>query len=291
MLRSLQGLSVGDAFGECFSGGEATVRLRLEQRQLAPGPWFWTDDTAMALSIARLLRDYGTITQDTLAHAFAAEFHRDPDRGYGGMARRILRAVIQGAPWRNASSSAFGGQGSHGNGGAMRAAPLGAYFADCYDETAHQARLSAEVTHAHPEGQAGAIAIAAAAAWAAQAGDQASSEEMLATVIELTPPGETLAGLIRVQQLGFGFEADHMAALVGSGQNVSAQDTVPFTVWCAARWFRDYEEALWQTASGRGDVDTTCAIVGGIVALSSRTPIPAEWFQTREKLPADFSSV
>ena len=39
------------------------------------------------------------------------------------------------------------------------------------------------------------------------------------------------------------------------------------------------------TVSGLGDRDTTCAIVGGIVALSAgRESIPAEWLQAREKI-------
>ena len=41
---------------------------------------------------------------------------------------------------------------------------------------------------------------------------------------------------------------------------------VHVALWCAARYLDDYEEALWLTVSGLGDRDTTCAIVGGIVA-------------------------
>ena len=53
-----------------------------------------------------------------------------------------------------------------GNGGAMRAAPLGAYFADDLVLCADAARNSALVTHTHPEGVAGTIAVAMAAAMA-----------------------------------------------------------------------------------------------------------------------------
>jgi ADP-ribosylglycohydrolase len=56
------------------------------------------------------------------------------------------------------------------------------------------------------------------------------------------------------------------AALLGNGSLISAQDTVPFALWCAAGHLDDYEEALWTTVSGLGDRDTTCAIAGGIVA-------------------------
>ena len=59
-------------------------------------------------------------------------------------------------------------------------------------------------------------------------------------------------------------------------------DTVPFALWCAARWIDDYEECMWRTVEGLGDRDTTCAIAGGIVAL--RSPVPAEWVAAREPL-------
>lgn len=42
----------------------------------------------------------------------------------------------------------------------MRVAPLGAYFADDLDTVVKQSRLSAEVTHAHPEGIAGGVVAA-----------------------------------------------------------------------------------------------------------------------------------
>jgi hypothetical protein len=51
-----------------------------------------------------------------------------------------------------------------GNGGAMRAAPVGAFFADDLAALVEHADRSAAVTHAHAEGRAGAVAVAAAAA-------------------------------------------------------------------------------------------------------------------------------
>src|SRR5437899_8899417 len=91
-LLSLDGLSVGDAFGECFFGS-STCQQWMEQRQAPPGRWAFTDDTAMALSIVRCLKQYGRIDQDALASAFAEEYARDPRRGYGGMAHGILRSI------------------------------------------------------------------------------------------------------------------------------------------------------------------------------------------------------
>jgi len=74
---------------------------------------------------------------------------------------------------------------------------------------------------------------------------------------------------------------------LGNGSAISAQDTVPFVLWCAGECLDNYEEAIWLTASGGGDVDTTCAMVGGIVTTYTGIEgIPAEWIQAREPLPA-----
>jgi ADP-ribosylglycohydrolase len=48
----------------------------------------------------------------------------------------------------------------------------------------------------------------------------------------------------------------------------------------------DYEQAIWITASTSGDVDTTCAIVGGIVAAHvGRAGLPRSWQSACEPLP------
>ncbi len=69
-----------------------------------------------------------------------------------------------------------------------------------------------------------------------------------------------------------------------TADNARKSDTVPFTMWCAARHLHDYEQAMWTTVSGLGDRDTTCAIIGGIVALSPLATIPATWQAAREPL-------
>src|SRR3954469_5177198 len=162
---SFDGLSIGDGFGECFFTSSELIEKWQRHREAPPPLWFVTDDTMMAASIVRCLDRHGTIEQETLAKLFAAEFVREPMRGYGGGAVNILSAISKGVSWKRAAKLAFSGQGSCGNGGAMRVAPLGAYFADDYERVAYEAKLSAEVTHAHPDGQTGAMAIALATAW------------------------------------------------------------------------------------------------------------------------------
>jgi ADP-ribosylglycohydrolase len=86
---SLEGLSVGDAFGERFFVHPDVVGRLIMERALPAPPWSYTDDTEMALSLVAILRRHGTIDQDALAQSFAEHF--DPGRGYGAGALRLLR--------------------------------------------------------------------------------------------------------------------------------------------------------------------------------------------------------
>ena len=240
----------------------------------------------MAISLVRCLHRHGKIEQDELADLFGKEYRRDPTRGYGGGAHSILKAIGNGASWKEAARRAFGGQGSMGNGGAMRVAPLGAWFADDYERAAAEARASAEVTHAHAEGKAGAVATAVAAAWATQAGEKADGRELIATALQFTPAGPTKTGMEAALAMPFDCPPLQAAFALGNGSRVISPDTVPFALWCAARHFRDYPDALWTAVSVGGDIDTNCAIIGGIVALSAgRESILADWIAAREPLP------
>ncbi len=72
------------------------------------------------------------------------------------------------------------------------------------------------------------------------------------------------AGLRRARDMLDYADAGTVAAVLGCGRRTSAHDTVPFALWSAARALGDYEEAFWTTAQVGGDVDTNCAIVGGV---------------------------
>src|SRR5262245_30774538 len=108
---ALDGLSIGDAFGAQFFIPDVYLH-HFAPRSPPPGPWRWTDDTAMALSIVEALTTFGRIEQYDLAEAFARRYMDDAYRGYGPAAHGILTAIYSGVPWRNVSHSAFGGQGS-----------------------------------------------------------------------------------------------------------------------------------------------------------------------------------
>ncbi|MGP3986738.1 ADP-ribosylglycohydrolase family protein [Streptomyces sp. 3N207] len=363
-LASLRGLAVGDALGSQFFVPANLSCLR--RRELPPGHWQWTDDTEMAASVVAVLAAHGHIDQGALAASFSE--HHDFDRGYGPAVNRMLRLIRQeGGDWRELAASLFEGQGSWGNGCAMRVAPLGAWFAGDPERAAAEAERSAEVTHRHPEAVAGTRAVAAAAALVA--GDQQgrpevpdrveedgdggaaagagvgagvgvgaddgtdggsgkgecagedeggrsagggagrgpgeagggstapptashastaplTPERLLARVQELVPRSAVQAGLRRAADLLDYADVGTVAAVLGCGRRTSTQDTVPFTLWAAARNLGDFRAAFWTTASAGGDVDTTCAIVGGIVAAAGPASAPPEeWHERTEGFP------
>lgn len=281
--RALDGLSIGDAFGQRFFVAPDAIDSMISWRAAPPAPWRWTDDTHMALSIVDELDARGAIDPYSLATRFGARYREDSARGYGAGAHEILGAIAAGIGWELVSPRVFGGEGSKGNGAAMRAAPIGAYFAGDLGAAREQADLASVPTHAHPEGRAGAIAVAVAAAIASR-GEGLDARAFLRAVSVHIPSGACADGIERAIELVDVRDVRAVADVLGNGSRVLAEDTVPLCLWCAARHQGDYPAAIWTTVSALGDRDTTCAIVGGIVALSARGTIPSAWREAREPL-------
>jgi ADP-ribosylglycohydrolase len=253
-------------------------RHHLSSRSLPPAPWQWTDDTEMACSVYLTLASRHAIDQDALAASFARR--HDFDRGYGPAAGRLLRLVRDGGDWRSLAAGLFDGSGSRGNGAAMRVAPLGAFFAGDPVEAARQAALSATVTHTHPEAVAGAVAAAHAASGPLPPGP------FIDRVLEHVPPGKVHDGITEARRMLTVTDPETAAYVLGNGRAVAAHDTVPFAIWAAARHLTAYEQAIWATAAAGGDIDTTCAIVGGITAAGlDPGRLPGTWLRAAEALP------
>lgn len=287
---SLEGLSVGDALGaQFFVPGNSVADLSAGRPPA--GPWPWTDDTEMACSVYAEIQQRGTIDRDALAGAFAERC--EPYRGYGPGTVVVLHEIRDGRPWAEAAGAVFDGRGSWGNGAAMRVAPLGAHFAGNPDRAAAEAALSAEVTHRHPEAIVGAMAVAVAASHCARTrGKQCAPDELLRAVEPYLIDSRTGDGIGRARKL-LGRTVAEAAYELGNGAQVSAPDTVPFTLWVAATFVEDYPAAVTACIEAGGDVDTTAAIVGGMVAAhtgigehGATRGVPEQWLAAREPLPS-----
>ncbi|MFH8577223.1 ADP-ribosylglycohydrolase family protein [Streptomyces zaomyceticus] len=290
-LDSLNGLAFGDAFGDRWfgilrrEGPEA-----LEARTPPPEPlWRWSDDTAQAIVLVRELAEGGgTVDQDRLALRFAEAYADDTHRGYGASMHDVLRRIGAGESWRDVVAGQFCGQGSWGNGAAMRAAPLGAWHADDLDAVAEQAGRQSAVSHHHPEAVTAAVAVALASALATRSrvGPAPARPDFLRAVAELLPDSDVRSGVRVAARMPEHTSVRHAAEVLGSGYRMSGPDTVPYALWCAAGHLDDLHEGLWTTVAGRGDIDTTCAVAGGVIAARTGVAaLPAAWHTALEPLP------
>lgn len=283
--RALYGIALGDCFGQTFFVPDEIAAQRIKDREIIHEPWHFTDDTVMAIGIYRILETYGKIDQDELAKVFARNYALDWHRGYGGTAHSILQSIGEGKDWREAAKGAFDGMGSMGNGGAMRAAPIGAYYADDMDKVLHSARASAEVTHAHIEGIVGAISVAVAAAFVLNkklGRYLGEGSAFLRDVANQLPESDTKYKILYAASIPKESSMDFVVSVLGNGMMLTAQDTVPICLWCVAYYYTSVEEALWMAVSALGDRDTICAIVGGIVSLYA-DELPPQWVSYMER--------
>ncbi|MFR9751250.1 ADP-ribosylglycohydrolase family protein [Nocardia sp. 004] len=100
------------------------------------------------------------------------------------------------------------------------------------------------------------------------------------------------AGVLDACHIDVYASAQRAAAELGNGSLITAQNTVPFTLWVAAEYLDNYPAAITTCIAADGDIDTTSAIAGGIVAAYTGagplTGVPQSWIAAREPLPGWF---
>lgn len=284
--KSLIGVSIGDAFGDSFFGDEDKILYCIHSQTIPETKWEFTDDTVMSIAIYEELIAHGTIEQDRLIKRFIDNHDLDPNRGYGATLRRILREVQEGNYWREVAENAFEGQGSMGNGAAMRVCPIGAFYFDDLSKVKELAALSAVVTHTNTEAIAGAIAIAVGTALTTKMHVNQkyfTPLQFIDQILAELPDTDTTSKIAKARDVPYHYHIDTVKRILGNGINMTAQDTVPFAIWCAAHHLRDFRNGLWKAVSALGDRDTICAMVGGMIIMSSdKSNVPSEWLNNVE---------
>jgi poly(ADP-ribose) glycohydrolase ARH3 len=280
-LGGMIGSALGDAIGELAFRRPTRERLLAEvgRREML----VYTDDTAMAIGLAESIAAVGGLDERRLGDTFKANFSREPWRGYAAGPPTVFARVEQrGISYREAARGLYGGEGSFGNGAAMRIAPVGLFFHDA-PGLYEKARLSAAVTHAHPIGIDGAAVQARAVAHAV-ALDPARpfcADDFLQALVDTARTSELADKLRLVQQLVREAAPAQQAALA-LGQDVAVQRSLPFALYCFARHPRGFRDCLLCAVLHGGDRDTlgamACAISGAYVGVEA---IPPAW---RDKL-------
>lgn len=243
------GAMIGDIVGSIYEWHNIkTTEFKFFQEHC-----FFTDDTVLTAATASAL-----MTDSDFTTAYQDFARRYPRRGYGGnFSGWIHRSDPQ--PYN-----------SWGNGSAMRVSPVGFAF-DTAEEVLTMAKMSAEVTHNHPEGIKGAQSTALAIFLARQG---TSREEIRETI-----------------KTRFGYHLDRTLDEIRPRYtfDVSCQGSVPEAI-IAFLESKSYEDAVRKAISLGGDSDTIACITGGIaeafygdvpddIAKQGRGFLPDEFIQ------------
>ncbi len=86
----------------------------------------------MMIGVAESLIEDKGFNGKHMAYTFIKNF--DPSRGYGLGLPIVFRWISSGEAWDKVSEKLFGGEGSFGNGSAMRVAPIGCFYHDDPDK-------------------------------------------------------------------------------------------------------------------------------------------------------------
>lgn len=241
------GAIVGDIVGSRFEF-DNTDRYDFE---LFTPECDFTDDTICTIGVADAIMHGGDYMG--AVHEWCRRYP-NPTGAYGGNFRRWVMS-------RNPRP-----YGSYGNGSAMRVAPV-AWAFDTPEEVAHEAELTARISHDHPEGIKGAVVTAL-------------------VIYHLRRGEERLCRQLVCHNYG----ADYAQRLPERGFfDVTCQGCVPLC-WHMMETCTDFEDTLRRTVSYGGDTDTTGAIVGSMA--EARYGVPADMAaRARSYLPAEMLRV
>jgi len=218
----------GDIIGSIYEGNNIKTT---EFLLLNPG-CSWTDDTVLTLAVAEVLLEGEAGNAGAYVERFHDWYEAYPDAGFGDTFQRWARQRLTN-PYN-----------SWGNGSAMRVSPV-AYAFDDIDEVLAEAKVSAAVTHSHPEGIRGAQAVAAAVYLARTGKSKAEIKSWLDRHIQYDL--DTTVDKIRPF---YSFD-------------VSCQGSVPQAI-VAFLDSTDFEDAIRKAISIGGDSDTIACITGSI---------------------------
>ena len=237
-MKGIIGAVAGDVIGSAY---EFNPTRDYNFELFTPKSTF-TDDTVLTMANALWLLEDEHHTPERLVNIMLDMCWKYPDRAYGGRFDSWIHDTDP-QPYN-----------SFGNGSAMRVSPIG-YYAKTLDEALALAKISAEVTHNHPEGIKGAQATAAAIFMARKG----MSKQEIRDYIAQTFNYDMSRTLDEIRPT-FTFDE-------------TCQHTVPEAITCFLEG-KDFEDVVRLSVALAGDADTIAAIAGSI--SSAVDEVPAE---------------
>lgn len=254
------GAIVGDIVGSVYE----RHNIRKKTFPLFRKDCRFTDDTVMTCAVADAVMKGGS--KDDFIDSMKKYGRMYPDAGYGGAFRNWLFSDSR-APY-----------GSCGNGSAMRVSPCG-WIMNC-GFTARTgmwpsngravARRSAEVTHDHPEGVKGALAVADAI-FLCRFYFGGYSLDYEAPVAD--DPEACKRRVREHVEREFGYDLSRSLDEIrpGYGFDATCQGSVPQAIRAFLE-SADFEDAIRNAVSLGGDSDTLAAIAGSIAEAAYGVP-------------------
>ena len=258
---------LGAIIGDIVGSTREWHNIKTEDFELVPKGSRFTDDTVMTLAVAEWLMTDPEHHSETLVACMQRLGRKYPNAGYGKLFSMWLMSDHP-QPYN-----------SFGNGSAMRVSPVGLY-ANSLEEALELARITASVSHNHPEAIKGAQAIAGCvflkkkACWGGE-------EEIRQYITE---------------KIGYNLDFNLDDVRDAYGFDVTCQGSVPIAIKAyLERSGYPAEKALRLAISMGGDSDTigamTASIAGADRYCCGRGFHPNVVSQCRELLPADLLDI
>ena len=262
MSNTLLGGAIGDALGMPFEkrlindpllmNWDGKTFLASEYHKLNPGQF--TDDSQMQQMVAESLIENHGFNPDDLAVRYVDWMVSGRARGWGKTTLMAIQNLLNGKHW-----SESGIAGSEGNGTAMRAAPFGVYFRNDIHSLVEIVKIDSAITHASPDAEAGAIAIAVAAAYAVNN----DTDNLLEKIWKVLPDSKVKSSIYSLSSLIDSPYIPPAQALSILGTKANVKETVPSALYCFIK-YNNYHEAVVAAIKAGGDTDTTAAVVGAL---------------------------
>ena len=261
--NKILGAIVGDIVGSTREWNN----VKTEDFELLPAGSRFTDDTVMTLAVAEWLMTDPAHSERALVECMQRLGRKYPYVGYGSMFRFWLYTENP-EPYN-----------SFGNGSAMRVSPVGLY-ANSMEEALELARITASVSHNHPEGIKGAQAIAAA------------------IYLKRTEEYDTKGEIKRFIEKHFGYNLDTDLREIRKDYafDVTCQGSVPIAIMAYLQEPYRAEKAIRLAVSMGGDSDTIGCMTASIATAERPHVISSSLSREiedkcRELLPPDLLDI
>lgn len=252
--------------------------LPSEYHQLQPGQW--TDDTMMTKMLMESLFICGGFYPRDVSNRYLHWYLAGDPRGMGKTTKASLQRLKEGVRWTDS-----GIDGAEGNGTAMRAAPMGAFYHDDPLTVAEFARIESKITHKSLEAQEGAAAVALMVAFLWQGVDKEKILESTMVFLRDSKVKDILVSLDRSKN-----QVKLPEVLTQFGTRARVTQTVPSAAACFLMT-ESFEDAITAAIRAGGDTDTTAAVTGalagtyyGFSAIPKRYRMPLEMMDHLHKL-------